>query len=64
MRKDIPISKLPEVLWHQIFKYLDIKSFISIKSLCKTTKAYVDTHKEIYERECIRLFTSGLELFR
>ncbi len=58
------ISKMPEILWIQIFKYCDIRDFISTRASCKKMQTYADAYPDIYERECLRLFTSPLSLFQ
>ena len=64
MKKNSSIIRVPEILWYQVFKYLGIKDFVVIRAVCKDLKKHSDNHTEIYERECLRIFTSDLELFR
>ena len=61
---DMPYLKLPEILWIQIFKYLFIEDFNAIRLSCRRLKLYTDHYPDIYERECLRLFSSELNLFR
>jgi len=64
MKKENAIGRVPEILWYQIFKYFEIKDFIMMRAVCKKLKKNSDTYTGIYEQECLRIFTSGLELFR
>jgi len=54
---------LPEILWIQIFKYLFITDFHTLLAVCRKLQQYAANYPQIYERECIRLFSSALTLF-
>jgi len=56
-------TKLPEILWIQVFKYITIKDFVNLKAVCKRLKEYTDRYPEIYQRECIRLYSSDSFFF-
>lgn len=56
-------TKLPEILWIQTFKYLTVKDFAKLKTVCRQLKMYTDRYPDIYKHECIRLYTSDLPLF-
>lgn len=64
MKRENSISKMPEILWYQIFKYLEIRDFITMRVVCKELKKNSDMYTGIYEQECLRIFTSDLQLFR
>lgn len=63
MRASTSISKVPEVIWYQVFKYCGIKDFVNLRLVCRSLKKPADLYTDIYEKECLRLFTSGLPLF-
>ena len=64
MQSISPILKqLPEILWFQIFKHLEIHEFVKLRLVSKKVQKYVNGYIAIYERECLRIFTSDLELF-
>jgi hypothetical protein len=63
MHNNSEVSKLPEVLWHEIFKFETIKEFVTFRCVCKRFKGIADLYTDIYERECLRIFTSNLRLF-
>ncbi len=63
MQINTSISKMPEILWCQVFKYCEIKDFVKLRAVCRDLKRHADVYTDIYERECLRLFTSGLQLF-
>ena len=63
VRRDV-LSKLPEVLWILIFKFCNIKDFSNLRQVSKKLKLHADNYPDIYERECLRLFTTDLVLFR
>lgn len=56
-------EKLPEVLWFQVFKYLSIREFVELRLISKTLNEYIGNYADIYESECVRIFTSNLNLF-
>lgn len=58
------IAKIPEILWIQVFKYCDIRDFLKLRLISKVHKEFADKYADIYERECLRLYTSDLQLFR
>lgn len=64
MKKDSSITRMPEILWCQVFKYLGIKDFVTLRVVCKELKKHSDSYTDIYERESLRIFTSDLELFK
>ena len=55
--------KIPEIIWYQIFKSLEIKEFIGLRLVSHRFKEFVNHFLSIYERECLRIFTSDLEDF-
>ena len=59
-----PCSKLPTILWFQIFKCCDIKTFLSLRLVARKLKENTDNYTDIYETECLRLFTSDLAMYR
>jgi len=63
MHNNSGVSKLPEVLWYKVFKFGTIKEFVRFRCVCKEFKAIADPYTDIYERECLRIFTSNLRLF-
>ena len=63
MQSDRSISKMPEILWYQVFKYCGIKDFVNVRAVCKSLKKYADIYADIYEKECLRIFTSNLQLY-
>ena len=56
-------KKVPEIVWHQVFKFLDVKAFVQLQSVCRTLNAYARPFSDVYESECLRLYTSDLSLF-
>lgn len=64
MENDSAITRMPQILWYQVFKYLDIKIFVVLRAVCRKLKLNSDSYTEIYQRECLRIFTSDLELFK
>ena len=63
MKRGNSIARVPEILWIQIYKYLDIKTFINLEAVCKILKEYSTRYIDIYKYECLR-FTSASEIFR
>lgn len=63
MLKTTSAITIPEVIWSQVFKYLEIKTFLQLQAVCKKMKEYTSNHTEIFERETIRIYTSDLQLF-
>ena len=57
------IKKIPEIMWFQVFKYFSIQEFVTMRQVNKELKECADNYADIYERECIRIFTSDLQLF-
>jgi hypothetical protein len=56
-------KRMPEIIWQQVFKCLDIKTFIQLMCTCHTLHKYTKAYHDIHEREAIRLYTSDLLLF-
>jgi len=56
--------KIPEILWMQVFKYLTLKDFTRLRLVCKKLKEHADNFPDIYESECLRIFSSDLNLFQ
>ncbi len=59
----VGFRKLPEILWYQIFKCFGIHEFVALRLVNKKLMEYANHYAEIYERECLRIFTSDLQLF-
>lgn len=57
------LNAMPEIMWHQIFKDLSIQDFVKLRLVSHKFKEYVTHFMDIYKRECLRIFTSDLELF-
>jgi hypothetical protein len=57
------IAQVPEILWFQVFKYVDIRDFVQLKAVSQKMAALTEHYAEIYERECLRIFASPLELY-
>ena len=57
------LAKVPEILWFQVFKYCEISDFVQLQKVCRRLTEHATHYTEIYERECLRIFTSGLELY-
>eukprot|EP00826_Nyctotherus_ovalis_P040843 TRINITY_DN4059_c0_g1_i12.p1 TRINITY_DN4059_c0_g1~~TRINITY_DN4059_c0_g1_i12.p1 ORF type:complete len:346 (-),score=28.18 TRINITY_DN4059_c0_g1_i12:535-1572(-) len=57
------LRRIPEILWYQIFKNLTIKEFVKLRLISHKFQEYVNHFLGIYERECLRIFTSDLEVF-
>lgn len=64
MEKTGLINGVREDVWCQVFEYLDIKDFLKLRIVCSHLKNAADSYTEIYERECLRIFSSDLSLFR
>lgn len=58
-----PQNLVPEIMWHQIFKNLTIHDFVNLRLVSHKLREYVNRFMEIYKRECVRIFTSDLDLF-
>ncbi len=57
-------NRVPEVLWCQIFKYCELRDFVVLRLVSVRLKSRADNYTDIFERECLRLFTTDLPLFR
>lgn len=64
MKKTGLVGGLGEDVWIQVFECLEINDFLKLKAVSKDLKALADSYTEIYERECLRIFSSDLNLFR
>ncbi len=56
-------KKIPEILWYQVFKCFGIHEFVKLRLVNRKLSDYANHYAEIYERECLRIFTSNLPLF-
>ncbi len=57
------MADLPEILWFQTFKCLTLGDFAKLRLVSKKFLALTDHFDEIYETECLRIYTSPLSLF-
>jgi len=57
------IRGMPEIMWFQVFKHLTIHEFVGLRLVSKKLREYVNNYTAIYKRECLRIFTTDLELF-
>jgi hypothetical protein len=64
MKKTGLISEVVEDVWTVIFEYLEINDFLKLRVVSKHFKNSTDSYTQIYERECLRIFSSDLSLFR
>lgn len=57
------LNRIPEILWYQVFKNLTILDFVRLRLVSQKLKVFVSHYVAIYERECLRIFTSNLDFY-
>jgi len=64
MKKAGLVNEVTNEVWTVIFEYLEIKDFLKLGAVSKHLKNSTESYTQIYERECLRIFSSDLTLFR
>ncbi len=58
------MASMPEILWCQTFKCMTLSEVSRLRLVSRKFRDFVDHFGDIFETECVRVYTSSLKLFQ